>query len=102
MSNDNHQQSVGGEGAIDGISGSDNRGTEGADSGQGVNQGKNKETDANRPGRADDGQHRGGKSDRHVGSRGPNVAGISAISQNLGTRLRGYDGHAKLNLAAFA
>lgn len=69
MSNDNHQQSVGGDGAIDGISGSDNPGTEGADSGQGINQGKNKETDANRPGHGDDGQHRGGKSDQHGGDQ---------------------------------
>ena len=39
MSNDNHQQSVGGQGATDGLSGSDHSGTEGADSGQGVNKG---------------------------------------------------------------
>ena len=39
MSKDNHQQSVGGQGAIDGLSGSQHSGTEGADSGQGVNKG---------------------------------------------------------------
>ena len=39
MSKDNHQQSVGGQGAIDGLSGSEHSGTEGADSGQGVNKG---------------------------------------------------------------
>lgn len=40
MSNDNHDQSVGGQGATDGLSGTDNPGTEGADSGQGVNKGQ--------------------------------------------------------------
>lgn len=39
MSNDNHQQSVGGQGATDGLSGAEHSGTEGADSGQGVNKG---------------------------------------------------------------
>ena len=42
MSKDNHQQSVGGQGATDGLSGTEHSGTEGADSGQGVNKGADK------------------------------------------------------------
>jgi len=42
MSNDNHQQSVGGQGATDGLSGTEHSGTEGADSGQGINKGGEK------------------------------------------------------------
>lgn len=61
MSKDNHQQSVGGQGAIDGLSGSEHPGTEGADSGQGVNKG------AGTGSHGHDGQHSGGMGGEHGG-----------------------------------
>lgn len=57
MSNDNHDQSVGGQGATDGLSGTKNAGTEGADSGQGVNKGQH----------GHGGQHSGGMGGEHGG-----------------------------------
>jgi len=55
MSNDNHQQSVGGQGATDGLSGTEHSGTEGADSGQGFNKGGSHPNEAGHGG-----QHSGG------------------------------------------
>ncbi|USX24689.1 hypothetical protein NHH73_18960 [Oxalobacteraceae bacterium OTU3CINTB1] len=65
MSNDNHQQSVGGSGATDGLSGTENPGTEGADSGQGVNKGAEKTAGKGRHGHG--GQHSGGMGGEHGG-----------------------------------
>lgn len=61
MSKDNHQQSVGGQGAIDGLSGSEHPGTEGADSGQGVNKGAGPGSHGHddRPSGGMDGEHDG-------------------------------------------
>ena len=61
MSKDNHQQSVGGQGATDGLSGTKHSGTEGADSGQGVNKGAGKGQHGH------GGQHSGGLGGEHGG-----------------------------------
>jgi len=61
MSKDNHQQSVGGQGATDGLSGSEHSGTEGADSGQGINKG------AERGLHGQGGQHSDGMGGEHGG-----------------------------------
>lgn len=61
MSKDNHDQSIGGQGATDGLSGTEHSGTEGADSGQGVNRGGQ----ADQHGHA--GRHSGGMGGEHRG-----------------------------------
>lgn len=63
MSKGNHDQSVGGQGATDGLSGTDHPGTEGGDSGQGVNKGGQAEQ------RGHSGRHSGGLGGEHEGER---------------------------------
>ena len=68
MSKDNHQQSVGGQGATDGLSGAEHSGTEGADSGQGINKGAERGLHG-RGGQHSDGtggEHGGDPHDGHV------------------------------------
>lgn len=69
MSNGNHDQSVGGQGATDGLSGTDHSGTEGADSGQGVNKGSRADQ------HGDAGQH-SGRMGGEIG-RDPHDAGLA-------------------------
>lgn len=73
MSKDNHGQSIGGQGATDGLSGTEHSGTEGADSGQGVNKGGQ----ADQHGHA--GQHSGGMGGAHRGDLRNNGAAQGGI-----------------------
>ena len=68
MSKDNHQQSVGGQGATDGLSGAEHSGTEGADRGQGINKGAEGGLHGKGGQRSDGmaGEHGGNPHDGHV------------------------------------
>ncbi|SEN93407.1 hypothetical protein SAMN05428959_103844 [Duganella sp. CF517] len=86
MSNGNHDQSVGGQGATDGLSGTKHSGTEGADSGQGVNKGGQADQHGHGGQHSDDsegigGEHEGGLHDVGLVQRG----GASGIGGNATT-----------------
>lgn len=88
MSKDNHDQSIGGQGATDGLSGTEHSGTEGADSGQGVNQG----AQADQHGHG--GQHSGGMGGEHGGDLhdvGPAQGGMTGASGGGGNATKKDD-----------
>ena len=80
------EQSIGGQGATDALSGSEHSGTEGADSGQGVNKGKHKHPAGK--GHGHGGQHSSGMGGEHgdtlhdVGSAQSGMTGRGGMGGN--------------------